>query len=1035
MKVIAFAAVIVAALMAACDAEEAGEMDWATEVTGNPWDMEARNDLGLAMGPANARFESGVAVIQARQGGRQYLSLHGHLVDGNRYNKMKVRARAKGSVKVAVDYLSALNPYYPFAVRATSAYAAIGTEWETVELSLPLDRGGAAKHPELAILQVLGLVFQCTGTVPVEIDWVKLERDESVPSQADILPPHQDYRHTHEPLPELDMSFVDEPLFTFAVFTDPHFSQNLGPRERKQQELVKQINALGVDFAFNLGDTITSSPWSPNFKAAGELAKGVLGELKMPLYYVPGNHDVGNKVSFIMNKDKGFGNRGVTEETIRGYEELFGAPAYHSFDYEGCHFAYIDTMGFGSDTSDDEEQMEWLEKDLAGAQESRFRFLFGHVHPMYKDMDEPGEINYDAIDQPDRRKLLELCDRYGVDIFMFGHTHQLFFNRYGRTRLLTLGSSGFPRWARWHLSGDPDFKLNYAVVRVYEDRYEVNLVRIPEPVLHPAKLQESNSAPARQVITELSDEHEFAVAGVNADLVTEDMLAWSQSNLNDGLTIYPGEMKGNRAAGVAWSSEPVSSSNERVEVKLELRQGTSIKQVRVIGVEGKELPKVTVSLKKGTEAVATKAGEIEAGEGATVAEFDGDEADAVMLVLENLPADPDTRGNFSARVAEVEVIDSEGRNVALKEYGTRVKASSNRTIRSSGVYNSNPIFTDERQWYLLRDLGVNLVRLDPGSFASRMVMRDGKLTLHPPTRALLEELAEDGIRFVIRLSMDTNSPSGAGAEKIARYVATEFPEPQFIIEVDGRSEREWLTLAKSVAEAAPGRKVILGGMGVEWADILPRLGVQPLRLARGICLGTHTGMGTKATFEAAEKWKALLEKVAGEELELYVSVEGAPSGVAGDFAAAARFLTEWTIEAAKRKVTLFWWHATKGDRPFFAFFRGEEPTLPAYALRLLATLLAGAEESVPYEGSAPAIDGVIFAQADGADVLGFQPREISSKPVDMKLPYRATSAQFIDLLAGTAQEAGLAQREGQTLIPNVIVTEKPLLVRVKREKD
>ena len=388
--------------------ESGAPLDWATEVTGNPWDMSSKGDIRLATGGMKlVKLESGVATFP-RRAGPVYLSLRGQLLDGNRYNKVKVRARAESPVKVQVTYLSALNPHYPSARRVTSAPEQLGTEWKTVELDLPIDRAGARTHAAAGIVQEIGLVFSGQRDERIELDWVQVLRDETVPSQAAAPPPFQEYRHTRDPLPELDLSFVEKPLFTYAVFTDPHFSSSEGPRERKQKEMVRQINALGPDFVLDLGDTITVSPWSAAYRGSGEMAKRILGELKMPLYYVPGNHDVGNKPSFVLNKKEGFGNRGLTDKTIDEYEKLFDAPTYHSFDHKGCHVTYIDTMGLGSNTSDGDPQMEWLEKDLASAQDRRFRFLFAHVHPMYKDLDEPEEINYDAIDQPYRRELLEL---------------------------------------------------------------------------------------------------------------------------------------------------------------------------------------------------------------------------------------------------------------------------------------------------------------------------------------------------------------------------------------------------------------------------------------------------------------------------------------------------------------------------------------------------------------------------------------------------------------------------------------------------
>ena len=1023
--------------VAAWAQEEAVALDWASEVTGNPWDMEGKDDIRLVTGGLQVvSVQSGVATL--RRGGSVYLSLRGHLLDGNRYNRAKVRARAERPVNVQVTYLSALNPYYPYPRRASSAPQQLGTEWTTVELALPIDRAGAEDHPAAAIVQELGLTFSGQGDVRVELDSVQVLRDATAPSQADSPLPYQDYRHTHDPLPELDMRYVEEPLFSFAVFTDPHFSTNEGPRERKQKELVRQINALAPDLVINIGDTITSSPWSPGYRGAAEMAKRILGELKMPLYYVPGNHDVGNKPSFILNKEEGFGNRGLTDETIKEYEELFNAPSYYSFDHKGCHFAYIDTMGLGSNTSDDQAQTEWLRKDLASSQDKRFRFLFGHVHPMYKDLGEPEEINYDAIDQPHRKELLDLCNEQKVDILMCGHTHHFFFNRYGCTRLFTLPSSAFPRWARWHLSGDPDFKLSYAVVRVYGNRYDVNVVRIPEPLLHPRVVQEGNEFPARQIMTEQSDEHSFPAAGVNADLVTEDLLAWSQSNLNDGLTTYPGRTGGDGVAGVCWSSQPTRSSEEKVTLQVELGQVREVREVRAIGVKGQGIPRITATLMTESGEEAGKKQLVrEAGGDVLAAQFDGIAAYRAILTLEELPLESRSNENHAAQLAEVEVIDTDGRNVALKEYGTLVKASSNRTVRSSNVYNSNPIFTDERQWHFLQDLGVNLVRLEPDSLASRMVRRDGKVVLNPPTRALLEEGAKSGIRYIVRLRAHMESPSGASAVEIAQYVSNTLGAPAFEIEVDG-SPQDMLELAEAVRDVAAGRKVILGGIRLEEVTALAEF-PELIALSKGICVDVDCRAGARETIESAKSTVASLTEEAGAHLQVYINVQGGPTPLDE----AAWFLTQWTGEAAVKDVSLLWWHATRGDRPFFAFHRGEEPTLPAYALRLLATIVPADPEEVPQSEILESVPGTeircVRTSREGAAsmLIAIFPDGSDATPdrFDLKTKLVRPEAAFIDVVAGTVQDAKIVDTPDGAVIPGVIWNGKPILLSIQPGED
>src|SRR5258708_15079726 len=127
---------------------------------------------------------------------------------------------------------------------------------------------------------------------------------------------------------------------------------------------IAKINAASKPSAFLLhtGDlTHLSKP------AEFDTLQQVLTEVKVPVFYVPGEHD-------------------VLQDDGRSYLERFGkntkGAGSHSFDHSGVHFiglvnvANLKARGLGSLGA---EQLEWLQRDLQGLKSSTPLPVFAHI--------------------------------------------------------------------------------------------------------------------------------------------------------------------------------------------------------------------------------------------------------------------------------------------------------------------------------------------------------------------------------------------------------------------------------------------------------------------------------------------------------------------------------------------------------------------------------------------------------------------------------------------------------------------------------
>jgi Icc protein len=180
------------------------------------------------------------------------------------------------------------------------------------------------------------------------------------------------------------------------------------------EKAIAQVNAAGVDFVLIAGDLTQSGRPEEyaDFKAR-------IKEFHVPVWFVPGNHDVGNKVN--AGKDPY-----VTSARVADYEERMG-PDWFSTNCAGVRIIGIDASLLGSGLEQESKMWSFLEPELA-MPSSRPTLLFMHYPLFVKDMDEAGGIYWNVEPAP-RARLYGLLKRGGVKIVLTGHLHRHLENR------------------------------------------------------------------------------------------------------------------------------------------------------------------------------------------------------------------------------------------------------------------------------------------------------------------------------------------------------------------------------------------------------------------------------------------------------------------------------------------------------------------------------------------------------------------------------------------------------------------------------
>jgi hypothetical protein len=152
----------------------------------------------------------------------------------------------------------------------------------------------------------------------------------------------------------------------------------------------------------------------------------VLSELPVPVFYVPGEHD-------------------VLEDDGKGYLQRFGkgtqGAGWQSFDKNGVHFiglVNVVNLKAGGLGSLGKEQLEWLEKDVKRLKSSTPLVVFAHI-PLWSVYPEWGWGTDDSA------QALSYLKRFGSVSVLNGHIHQVMQKVEGHITFHTAMSTGFPQ--------------------------------------------------------------------------------------------------------------------------------------------------------------------------------------------------------------------------------------------------------------------------------------------------------------------------------------------------------------------------------------------------------------------------------------------------------------------------------------------------------------------------------------------------------------------------------------------------------------
>ncbi|MBR6671886.1 MAG: metallophosphoesterase [Alistipes sp.] len=215
----------------------------------------------------------------------------------------------------------------------------------------------------------------------------------------------------------------------FVQISDPQLgfitnTQDFSAEVELMKRITEKVNNLQPDFVVFSGDLVN---WWDNASML-EGFKKMRGEFdkKIPLYYVPGNHDVDNH---------------APAENVAAFIDRYGhdrfvhkAKDYTVIGYNSCVIKAA--------TAAEADEYAWIEKVLKRARKNKPIILVAH-HPMF--LSDPNEAErYENIGVELRKKYLALFEQYGVDLVLSGHLHYCAQGQYKDIKFVTAGPAGRP---------------------------------------------------------------------------------------------------------------------------------------------------------------------------------------------------------------------------------------------------------------------------------------------------------------------------------------------------------------------------------------------------------------------------------------------------------------------------------------------------------------------------------------------------------------------------------------------------------------
>jgi 3',5'-cyclic AMP phosphodiesterase CpdA len=201
----------------------------------------------------------------------------------------------------------------------------------------------------------------------------------------------------------------------------PHFADNWQP-------VAEWLRQQKPDLVIHTGDvTVDGADQEDDMKFCGELMR----DLGTPVLAVPGNHDVGDALD---------PHQPVDDTRVARWRRHMGQDRW-VHDCAEWRLIGLNALLFGSETAEENRQLDWLETAIA---ESHGRRLAWFLHrPLFLTTPDEGDMGYWSVKPEPRARLMQLLRDNDVALVGSGHLHRAHDRMHETTRYVWGPSSGF----------------------------------------------------------------------------------------------------------------------------------------------------------------------------------------------------------------------------------------------------------------------------------------------------------------------------------------------------------------------------------------------------------------------------------------------------------------------------------------------------------------------------------------------------------------------------------------------------------------
>lgn len=220
---------------------------------------------------------------------------------------------------------------------------------------------------------------------------------------------------------------IEKGRWTFAVLADSQFVANSPNSSQVQmaRESLRQIVAANPDFLVINGDLVDTA-WEEDFALAEQILQEEVGD-KLPIYYIPGNHEI------------------MGPGTLDNFLDVYENNRY-TFDHKGTRFILLDSSTGSFRTSDFQQLLDLKKALTEAAKDPNVKNVVVMAH--HPTRDPLPTKNSQLSDRKESNLLEQFLTEFRQDsggkgaLFVGGHAHTVSVDRVEGVPYMVVGPSG-----------------------------------------------------------------------------------------------------------------------------------------------------------------------------------------------------------------------------------------------------------------------------------------------------------------------------------------------------------------------------------------------------------------------------------------------------------------------------------------------------------------------------------------------------------------------------------------------------------------